>query len=270
MHKLGEQSFTGETGGFTTGSDTRWNLGKRIANRLPLRKFTEVDIERLYSRMIDDDSEGKGKSQPLVTIHIYCSPCVCQIETAYDLCTGFGISPLFDFVIRIDDRIPVDCCSESTGIHGLVSLNNRMKEIRTSDYWPLGDPRHKAHYVDRPWIERRIYEVEQETYQPSYWHDPTRNVNRILREVYDENLAKAVVVILAEYDYCSLLMESSPFPQEPRKPRETEIFEFHYWNAWVRTYVGAYCPRKEITITTPTSSAPRSELIYPVVQDVPT
>ena len=99
--------------------------------------------------MIDDDNEAKGKSQPLATIHVYCPPCVCQIETAYDLCTGFGISPLFDFVIRIDN-IHVDCCSETTGIQGLVCLDNKIKDLNDSDYWPLGDPRHKTHYIDRP------------------------------------------------------------------------------------------------------------------------
>ena len=272
MYNLGEQSFAREVRGFTTGSYAQWNLGKRIANLLPLQNITTTDTERQYYRVIEDEKEGKARLQSLATVYVYCPPCVCQIETAYDLCIGYGISPLLNFVIRIDDRIPVDCCSETTGIHGLVSLNNKIKEIEDSDYWPMGDIGPKTHYIDRPWIERRVYEAEQETYQPSFWDNPSQNVNRIFGEVWGESNKKAIVVILTELEHCSLMVESPPFPQEPRKPRETEIFEFHHDNLswkWLRTYAGSYCPRKPNTATTPDASATRSELTNQTVDNAP-
>ena len=268
VYKLGKTCIQGGALGFTTPSTHRWNLGERIADRVGLRTFTSRDSGTLCPGDYEEEREDHGIPQPIVTIYIYCAPCVCQIQTAFDICRGSGISPLLSFSIRVDDRIPAGCCSVATGIYGLVSINDKLREIDHSQPYQLKSSSFDMYQIDRPWIERRIYEADKEIYRTAYSNNPARNVNRIICEISEDNAySQATAVILAEVEPCTLMVESIPSAQEARRrPKETDILELRpprnpadWCEHWQRLYVGSYSPGKPTAGTPPITSPSGSE-----------
>ena len=275
VRKLGENCNQGKLG-FASDPPHRWNLGKRITSRINLRNLLSIDgcdLSRLQSRIVEYETTVSVKMSPrerlppqerpripMATVHVYCAPCVRQIHTAFDICRGSNISPLFEFSIRVDDRIPSSCCPDTKGIDGLVSLINWIKETEYETPWKLARGQSSLHLLDRPWIEERIYQAEQETYQPSYWDDPPGNIRRIYNEVSFESGEKSIVVILGEVGPISLMMECPPFPQDARKPRETEMFEIYRprnSETWLRNYIGSYSRNPKMPDVVPGTSTSR-------------
>ena len=103
-------------------------------------------------------------SLPLARVDVYCAPCACAIQTAIKLCSAES-SRLISYEVKVDDRVPVSCCSTSSMIDRLNSLLIKIQEHEAgllknqsnlNTLW--------IKFLDRVWIEQRIHELEGNIY----------------------------------------------------------------------------------------------------------
>jgi hypothetical protein len=97
---------------------------------------------------------------PWGVVFVYCGPCACQIQTALDICRGKGIEQYQEFAVRIDDRIPTSCRRMTTSFKLLSSFRDYIgKLVPANHLYEL------SNHIDLPWLEQRIYKLEQEAYK---------------------------------------------------------------------------------------------------------
>ena len=230
---------------FNANCRNRWNLGQRIADSIKLSELTYADIDTINAQTYKPELD-KNQIVPLGTVYIYCAPCVRQIHTSWQLCYGSGISRLLSFAVRVDDRVPCSCCPATLGLAGLISLRDKLKETDA-----LSTDK-RAECFDQPWIEQRIFAMEEEMFEVQYEESVTNNISRIFSECESERQSRcAGIVILGELIPCSAMLDATPFAMQARKARETDIYQVQYcynskiqqWT-WERKYTGSYSPRK--------------------------
>lgn len=193
-------------------------------------------------------------------IYIYCAPCACQIHTAFDLCTGEGVSKHFDFRIRIDDQLVSSCCPADVGIYGLISVIQEIKEIERKNPHSRLFRERDFDFIDRPWIEKRIYDVEENQSLPRPIMNSSSRIPSIFTDhANDEKCAS--IVVLGEADHYASVMQMPPFLSNARMPRETEVFKMSKsYNSqencyfWKRNYMGTYSPKIRQPATSQTAT----------------
>jgi hypothetical protein len=111
--------------------------------------------------------------------------------------------------------------------------------------------RSRAEYIDRDFVENRIWELEEED-MPPLAVSPAENIRRIFgNHAYSDNVAG--VVVLGEVDSLASLMEVSPFQQVSRLPRANELyvtsptFVLHRQHQqWARHRIGTFTTRAQM------------------------
>jgi hypothetical protein len=128
-------------------------------------------------------------------------------------------------LIRVDDRLSCSCLDPP---HALESLKDIIHNIREVE--PLTRAgssqlvRSRAEYVDRDFVEDRIWQLEEEGLPP-LTVSPAENIRRIFgNHTYNDNVAG--VVVLGEVDALSSLMQVPLFQQVARLLRANEL----YWS----------------------------------------
>lgn len=244
-----------------------WSIGKRIADTLNPELFTSLDLDDLMRKSDFELTDQQRLALPVAKIYLYCAPCACLLATAFNICreAGHRATTYFQFLVRPDDRLVSSCCSQKDRSLGLTSLMERVREIESS-------PSMENHlsFIDRIWVEQRLYEIDEETNLPQ----PISNVagmgGKILSSHHSEENT-AGIVILGELRYCLPIMRSPPFPSKARIPKEAEIFQMKMVMAnghiladgrynWTRTFLGTYTP-KTIRVTPP--GTPQSSKTLP-------
>ena len=99
-------------------------------------------------------------------------------------------------------------------------------------------------YIDWPWLERRIYEHEQESYEATK-AGISDLVQRILFGAHSSTSETAAIIIMGEADLCSPMLERIPPCGKTRMPREIDLYELvHKWDGkrsiFGREHVGQY------------------------------
>ena len=171
--------------------------------------------------------------------------------TALTFYYGSGVSEYINFLIRVDERLPVRCKSTIP----LQDMENLLEKVRQNPKF------------DVPFLEHRIYELESylavgqqpERYQPAEHH-----VDRIFKECNKRNgdaLQCVAIIVLTESSSCSETLECPPFPLESRRPRETEIFEMvksfeNQTTSWKRRFIGTYPKNQNRVVYRPELNAP--------------
>jgi Prion-inhibition and propagation len=255
---------------FTCANRLRWNLGRRILMHVKLPFKSQEAMSEAESRRFEL-SKIVGELpdvSPVSRIYVHCGPCACAVQTALNLTRDNDASEFFEFVIRIDERLPTSCRRSSTTIDVLAAIRDTIYGHEVS--WSVISK--SIGFIDCPELEKRIYNLEQE----KFGHfEPSSVLQKILVEDYQDyknNVPVGAVVFIAEADSCQLSLESRPFRGEARKPRETEIFAFKsVWNEsgylWQREYMGS-CARSANAIEKKrTRSSPITDLIPPPTSD---
>jgi hypothetical protein len=233
------------------------SIGQRIAATLDPGLFTHVDLDALIQNY-DEGNELQQICLPVANIYIYCSPCACLVSAALSIFSGIGgyATTFFRFSVRPDDRLVSSCCPNEDRSLGLASLVQMIKDKEASDGYLITP----FYLLDRQWIEQRLFEIEETEGVQSFENSVT--LAKQLLASHRSERKTAGIVVLGELEHCLPIMQSAPFIQKPRIPRETEIFQMRkaYTNVWNRTYLGTYTPKPiqrtstSTTIRTSTSS----------------
>jgi hypothetical protein len=108
-------------------------------------------------------------------------------------------------------------------------------------------------YIDRVWIEQRIYTLETQLYDRETYKPIHDSINELLSTFPGRNS-----VFLGELDQCLWILQTPPFPWTPRMPKENEIYELQKntkADLWEKKFLGTFTPRNFRTSVYPTSSS---------------
>lgn len=216
-------------------------LGHRITKSMNV-KFGYDDLELLRH----GGYAAAETNLPLGNVYVYCAPCACAVRTALTIC-AYGSLQYLQYITRVDDRISASCCPESTKMDRLISLVATIKEIEATEALQMtGVNTRWIEYIDRVWIEQRVYRLEEEFYAQSFSRSTVVNGQELFAEFQSES-KETGVVFLGELDHCLWMLQTQPFPWKARIPKETEIYKLAKTTAdsgWERIYLGTYTPRK--------------------------
>jgi Prion-inhibition and propagation len=241
-------------------SDLTWNLGRRLTDCLdwPSLLQSEDHSKVLQNCRPDQTAETSTYKLPkayrkIAKMFILCPPCLCQLHTALLICLGAEVSPLLEFCIRIDDRLPSSCCRGGQPSERLKSFDQRIKYLEGRMTAAKAVPIQAANNIGRidcPWLEKRIFRVEGDLIEPLFAEDPSAIVSDMLADCTDKRLPTAGIVILGELSCCNVILEDVFMTRSARKPRETDIYELKRSrdeiakvDRWTRAYAGAYARR---------------------------
>ena len=237
---------------------TRSAPGYRITKYIDPVNFTHAHLATYYESQngMKANVAAKGGDMPdndyryHVRVYIYCSPCVCQINTALHICRYRDKKGLVDFVVRIDHHLKACCSAPFSRVDGLVSVIDYIKAQEQLDTLADWDSAYLGS-IDREWVEQQIvyYTEEDHSATPS----PASQLRRIAGYHRGEKTC-AAIVMLGEADYTIPLMGAPPLPplESGPLPRETYIFK-HEQNFsqprmwyWDRMFIGTYTPSKPL------------------------
>jgi hypothetical protein len=215
-----------------------WHPSRRIASHIVLEDVSNFDLEALtklrvglHQRLLgmsgagSDAKDDYGDPLHVATVFIYCPPCSCLIDTAVDMCQNMPDPQLLKCLIRIDDQLPCSCFKQTSSLEVLSLIMKEIHQIEGSSLqWATTSylQRSRAGYVDRDFLETRIWDLETEKALPLS-ATPEDNLERIFQNhQYDDN--QAGIVILGEHQCLEALMRALALPIETRLPRENEIY----------------------------------------------
>ena len=201
---------------FTSAPESLWNLGRRIYDciGLPVSPWELQDI---------------AYDKPLLDLRIHCGPCGCAIHTAMSLCCSKDVSSHYRFSIHIHDRLPTSCRRASSPLEVMEALRDGLEGFQLTDKY---DRLQKAlSYINSPALEKRIYDMEQELFEPV---NPENVLQAVLLDVLEEQQrtkqrekgrSLGADIFIVEADNCQQSLQNPPFKAEVKKPRATNIFE---------------------------------------------
>jgi hypothetical protein len=144
--------------------DTRHSLARRVDGIFNQTTDLRRELEDLGGPFVLNDILTDHNLThilfPLAITYIYCPPCVCQLQTAVNLCDIVS-STLHNYSIRPDDRLTTSCCIRQNRIDGLRSIYETVRHSESlavatkSSGVPI-----VAKYIDMVWLEERLYFLE--------------------------------------------------------------------------------------------------------------
>ncbi len=201
---------------FTSPPESLWNLGQRIYDciGLPVAEWQLRDI---------------AFDKPMSDIRIHCGPCACAIQTAISLCSSKDVSSHYRFSIHIHDRLPTSCRRASSPVEVMEALRDGLEGFQLTDKW---DRLQKAlSYINSPALEKRIYDLEQELFEPVSAENVLQAVlldvleGERRREQHGKSHSLGADIFIIEADRCQRSLQNPPFKSQAKKPRATNIFE---------------------------------------------
>ncbi|KAL9110489.1 MAG: hypothetical protein Q9227_005033 [Pyrenula ochraceoflavens] len=219
--------------------------GNRLRSQFSIGPMTRQGI---LQHML---KEGEGENFPLATAYIYVTPCERLISQAVCICKEGSTGSIFQFRIRVDDRISATCCAAN---HGHYRLNSLLSHLATEGYdgfWPF------SNMFDSMWIEQRIYKVEVEEQLPN--PNLTKAVKPFfLEESYSTWETVAAIIHVGEEAQIRIMLSSRMFSQSPHIPSATEIYAINFKRS-NRQYLGKYQRNRRFTRRLDTASSTSPE-----------
>ncbi|KAK0516272.1 hypothetical protein JMJ35_000875 [Cladonia borealis] len=236
-----------------------WDLASRLLSTYDSSRYV-TDRDRLLELQREADSEGKTFAFQKDNVYIYCAPCLCQIWTAFRICIGAKgpADSLFQLCVRIDDRLRATCCQVSSGAAGLAAVVDQIRSIEmdSKTMYPsfLGK---NIKYIDRDWIDQRLYDQEDEVFQI-----PAVGGARSLSFIFDRLPTKdlAALIVLGERDHLVPMLQYSPFQRSERILRENQFFnvkreEIDGERRWSLKYLGSFTAKRSLSAQATNSSS---------------
>jgi hypothetical protein len=169
------------------------------------------------------------------------------VRTALAICTSQESKTIRCFV-RVDGRIDVDCLAQGTELDRLYSLLDMIKVLEANPKLSKGMYNYQlTQFVDRIWLESRIYRLEEEIYEGAMKRGAFERGVELFAELKEDIESKTTAfVILGKIDACHWMLHTPPFPWTPRMPKETEMYQLK-WSGqpkkWERIFLGTFTPR---------------------------
>ncbi len=236
-----------------------WDLPSRLLSTTTI-SAPGFDIDKLPELQRDADLEGKELVIQKKKVYIYCAPCLCQIWTAFRICQGAqGLAKVyFQFCVRVDARLTATSCQISSTTAGLAAIVEQIRSIEMdgNHLHFLGRGKNIA-YIDRDWIDQRLYDQEDEMFQISAVGE-ARSLSFIFDRLPSEKLA--AVIILGERDHLVPMLRYLPFQRLGRPPREDQFFQVkrerngNEWS-WYLKYRGSFTAKKSQPAQTTNSNS---------------
>lgn len=204
---------------YEPGGNALWQLIEKLIDVKSMVKNIMKDEEATLARLLRENDNTMSEEQrdclkallPLVTVYIYCAPCVRLIHTALRVCDKVT-SSLVKVAIRPDDRLVSSCCTASDPTLGLKSILEYVRQWEANST-AMGASE-IARFLDRIWLERRFDHIE---YEQPYEYKESR---------------KSHAIILGEVDCLAQLLKKAP----GRIPKETEIWAFRTSNSYPHSF----------------------------------
>jgi hypothetical protein len=216
-------------------------FGKRITKAInPVFSYDYLQILQQSNYEFPEIQKlALESSLPVAQVDVFCAPCACAIQTAIRLCHAES-SPLISYVVKVDDRVPVSCCVNSSKID---RLNSVLIKIQEHDAGLLNDQPHLytpwIRFLDRVWIEQRIYELETNIYTGEDSKSDKWSITELL-----QTLTSRHCILLGEIDRCLWILQTEPFPWTPRMPKANEIYQVQWQGrGWQKKFLGSFTPR---------------------------
>ena len=242
-------------------STKKWGLGPKI--KLGVKKNRDVEkleatLEKvsnlsyeMQEKLADLMEPISAEFRPSSIIHIYCAPCRCAVRTALILCRqNLGDKTTS---VRIDDRIPSACCDAQRILQQLRSFITTInaRELAQTDLFPTDSNTKDVDYIDKEWVENRIYTLESALYDGEGYGDRFKCINNFLNDVEkDEGMHS---VVLLEASGGAWILQTPPFRKSPLMPKQLEVFNYgcprskYSWELSftdTRIYRGTFTPSK--------------------------
>ncbi|EKJ68580.1 hypothetical protein FPSE_11238 [Fusarium pseudograminearum CS3096] len=212
---------------FENDKERVWGLGNRITEAInpsidgdKIKGFADAnyDVQEAISGVMTDLI---NKMYPAARVYICCPPCRCAIRTALIISQGQN-KDIIHYRIRVDERIPCSCCPSKEKLHRLRSIH------KTTCEWDMGlivDEPFGAYirYIDRVWLEKRIYTLETELYDKDNPREDRGQISELLESFFSITSIEKHL-LLAEASQCSWILQTKPFPWSPRVCKANEIF----------------------------------------------
>lgn len=212
----------------------KWGLGPKINRALQkdpdIEKYQETlekvsnisyDLQDKVADLLDPITAGLRTQS---TLHIYCPPCRCAIRTALILChqrlSGGEVW------VRVDDRIPTTCCDAQDTAQLLQSLIDTINayELGQENVFPSGSRRRDVEYMDKEWIENRVYTLQVDLYAGEVHENRFKNFENCLRDMEKGDGIHSVVLV--EVSSGAWILQAAPFRKSPRMPKQTEVYKY--------------------------------------------
>jgi len=235
-------------------SKKKWGLGPKIRNHVKsTASIVQLEdmLEKLSSLHYDIQREFKDIIEPIASqasseLHIYCAPCRCAVRTALILCD----QKLGDTVncVRIDDRISSACCTTQRNPKQLQTFIETVnaRELGQNGLFPPQSTTKYVDYIDKEWIENRLYNLESTLYEGEGHEDRFKCAESLFKDL-KKNL-KVHSILLLEENSGAWILQTPPFRRSPRMPKEFEIF--NYWARYfdkfeeMTIYRGTFTPSR--------------------------
>jgi hypothetical protein len=260
--KFGSTSFGHSGTSFLPQIQTNhWTLGQRITNTMNVKfGYDESEMLRQGNYELGElQSIALEATLPLGRVYVFTAPCSCAVRTALEVCAKEN-SKIVRYIVRVDDRMSASCCPEEMKLARLSSIVENIKETETS-HTP-GAIADWTKYVDRVWVEQRIYQLEDDLVDQAASKTQFERAEELLAEI--EGGPKDGFVFLGEVDHCEWMMQTAPFPWRSKMPKESEIYFLQWQNlSWVRKYIGTFTPRNFKTTNSYSSAGSRMDLSSP-------
>jgi hypothetical protein len=227
-----------------------WGLSERIGEKINVDSFISSELESLISGQsgYDVDEKIKGdyiKSQlPFAKLFFYCAPCICSIQATLKMSAELS-TRLLRCVVRVDDGISSSCGHEKGKSMALKSIIEFMDTFESG----IADPElikgkniGYIKFLDRPWIEQRLFDLDDN----QYGYRPLPNIQSTIARIFTQHKddsKTAGIVILGEFEQCTSIMQTPPFPADPKPLLERGVYQMKSGNPWKRKFLGTFATR---------------------------
>jgi hypothetical protein len=245
---LGEMIFTQNCS--ILPSSGAWPVQKRILDSFSLDSFISGDLDNLISGQAGYDIDETLKSEyiksqlPCAKIFFYCALCICSVQAALQMSYSMSTS-LLQCLVRVDDRILSRCSQGQNKCVAFKSIIDFMDSYDSGIADPVilkGKNTTHMNYLDRPWIEERLYELDGQQDDYLSTHTEPSTVATIFAQHRNDSKI-AGVVIIGESEQCKLIMRTPPFPTDSRPPVERGVYRMYqqgYPTKWKRKFLGTF------------------------------
>jgi hypothetical protein len=196
------------------GGNTLWQLIERmIGVREEIEHYENETVGEVLKAqdlsLTDAQRAYMSHRLPLLSLFIYCAPCVCLIHTALSLSKRLS-SPFLKIQVRPDDRLTSSCCAEVDRTLGLATTLEQVREWESKA--DESETNYLASFLDSVWLDRRLDHLKHEQL---YRYE----------ERATASIAKRVLVI-GEADYLATLVQKAP----GRIPIPMNIWELNIYS----------------------------------------
>jgi hypothetical protein len=224
-----------------------WGLKERIGEKINVNSFISLELDSLISHgAYDVDEKIKEdyiESQlPVAQLFFYCAPCICSIQATLKMSAELS-TRLLRCVVRVDDEILSRCGHEKGKSVAFKSIMEFMDPFESGIAGPeLIEGKNTSYmkYLDKPWIEQRLFDLDDN----QYGYRPLPSIQSTIARIFAQHKGDsrtAGIVILGEFEQCTSIMQTPPFPADPRPLLERGVYQLKGKNPWERKFFGDIC-----------------------------